>query len=76
MKRTQINITDEQASRIEELAKSKRVSKAELIRGILDEALNTGDAEAEARAGILATAGVLPEAPDWQEWLDGVRGGT
>ena len=76
MKRTQIYITADQATKIEELAYSRRVSKAEVIRGILDEALNTGDIEAESRAGILATAGVLPEAPDWQEWLEGVRGRT
>jgi Ribbon-helix-helix protein, copG family len=74
MQRTQIYITDEQARHIKELARSRRVSMAQVIRQILDGALDTGDAEAEARAGILATAGILPEAPDWQEWQAAVRG--
>ena len=74
MRRTQIYITEDQAARIAELASSRRVSKAEVIRGILDEALKTGDAEAESRAGIIATAGVLPDAPDWLEWQETVRG--
>ncbi len=74
MLRTQIYITDEQDRRIKVLAKSRRVSKAQVIRQILDAALDTGDAEAEARAGILATAGILPDAPDWPEWQAAVRG--
>lgn len=74
MLRTQIYITNEQDRQIKVLAKSRRVSKAEVIRQILDAALDTGDAEAEARAGILATAGILPDAPDWPEWQAAVRG--
>lgn len=74
MQRTQIYITDEQASEIKRIARSRRVSKAQVIRQILDTALDTGDAEAEARAGILATAGILPDAPDWPEWQASVRG--
>jgi hypothetical protein len=74
MLRTQIYFTDEQDRRIKVLAKSRRVSKAQVIRQILDAALDTGDAEAEARAGILATAGILPDAPDWPEWQAAVRG--
>ena len=74
MKRTQIYITDEQATQIKQLARSRRTSKAHVIRQILDAALETGDAEAEARAGILATAGILPAAPDWPEWQATVRG--
>ncbi len=76
MQRTQIYITDEQATRIKQLARSRRTSKAHVIRQILDAALETGDAESEARAGILATAGILPEAPDWHEWQAAVRGRT
>lgn len=45
-----------------------------MIRQILDAALETGDSEAEARTGILATAGILPEAPAWPEWQAAVRG--
>jgi hypothetical protein len=74
MRRTQIYITDEQASQIKQLARSRRVSRAQVIRQILDAALETGDAEAEARAGILATAGILPDAPNWPEWQSSVRG--
>ncbi len=74
MKRTQIYITDEQATQIKQLARSRRTSKAHVIRQILDAALETGDAEAESRAGIVATAGILPEAPDWPEWQAAVRG--
>jgi hypothetical protein len=74
MKRTQIYITDEQATEIRRIARSRRVSGAQVIRQILDAALETGDAEAEARAGIIATAGILPNAPDWPEWQASVRG--
>ncbi|MGI8574441.1 MAG: hypothetical protein ACR2MA_03670 [Egibacteraceae bacterium] len=45
-----------------------------MIRQILDAALRTGDAEAEARAAIHATSGILPDAPDWREWRRHVRG--
>jgi hypothetical protein len=76
MKRTQIYIREDQAQRILEQAEERGVSQAELIRQILDAALDTGDAEAEARAAILATAGVLPDAPDWPEWQRSVRGRT
>ncbi len=76
MQRTQIYITDEQATRIKQMARSRRTSKAHVIRQILDAALETGDSEAEARAGIMATAGILPEAPDWPEWQAAVRGRT
>jgi hypothetical protein len=51
MKRTQIYIREDQAKRIEERAEERGVSQAEVIRQILDAALDTGDAEAEARAG-------------------------
>jgi hypothetical protein len=74
MQRTQIYITDEQAREIKALARRRRLSMASVIRQILDAALETGDAEAEARAGIIATAGVLPDAPDWPEWQAFVRG--
>jgi len=74
MRRTQIYITDEQAARIRQIARGRNVSQAQVIRQILDAALDTGDAEAEARAGILATAGILPDAPDWPQWQAQVRG--
>lgn len=74
MRRTQIYIEEEQARRIKELARSRRVSQAQVIRQILDAALDPEDAEAEARAGILATAGIVRGAPDWPEWQASVRG--
>jgi hypothetical protein len=74
MRRTQIYIRDDQARRIAERADERGISQAEVIRQILDAALDTGDAEAEARAGIVATAGILRDAPDWPEWQRTVRG--
>ncbi len=74
MKRTQISITEDQDRRIGELAADRGVSKAAVIRHILDQALHTGDPEAEALAAIEATAGVCAAYPDWPEWLRAVRG--
>ncbi|MCU1356637.1 MAG: hypothetical protein JWM89_2055 [Acidimicrobiales bacterium] len=73
MRRTQIYLTEEQDARIAELAEARAVSKAEVIRGILDGALDSGDAEADGRAAILATAGLCADYPDWPEWLEDVR---
>jgi len=74
MRRTQIYITEEQERRIAELARDRNVPKAEIIRSILDAALDTGDAEAEARAVIEGTAGLLADYPGWAEWQRSVRG--
>ncbi len=74
MRRTQIYITEEQSARIVELAEQQGVSQAQVIRQLLDAGLETGDPEAEARAAIRATAGVLADAPDWPEWQAAVRG--
>jgi len=76
MKRTQIYITDEQDRLLARRARTERVSKAELIRGILDRALDSGDPEAQARAVIHSTAGICAGYPDWPEWQRGVRGKT
>jgi hypothetical protein len=73
MKRTQIYIREDQAKRIAERAADQGISKAEAIRRILDAAFET-DVEADARSGILATAGLLPDAPDWATWQGSVRG--
>lgn len=70
MQRTQIYITDEQAREIKRVAHQRSVSMAHVIHAALD----TGDSEAEARALILATAGILPDAPDWPERPRAVRG--
>lgn len=74
MRRTQIYITEDQNRRLAEMSADRGVAKAAVIRQILDAALDTGDAEGEARAAILATAGALPNAPDWPEWQRQVRG--
>lgn len=74
MKRTQIYITDEQDRRVAEMALDRRVSKAEVIRQILDGGLDTGDPESEAVATIRATAGICADYPDWPEWLAEARG--
>lgn len=74
MRRTQVYITDDQAAKIRAMAKRCRVSQAVVIRQLLDAGLETGGPEAEARAGILATAGILANAPDRPEWQAAVRG--
>ncbi len=76
MQRTQVYVREDQAERITARAKERGVSRAEVIRQILDVALDLGDAEAEARAAIVATAGILSEAPDWPAWQRSVRGRT
>lgn len=76
MHRTQIYLTEEQHERIGSLAGSRGVSKAAVIRGILDAALETGDSEADARAVITRTAGICADYPDWPEWLQNVRSGS
>ncbi|HEX7000351.1 MAG TPA: CopG family transcriptional regulator [Trueperaceae bacterium] len=76
MRRTQIYITAEQSRKIRELARRRGVSQAQVIRQVLDAGLETGDPEAEARAAILATAGILADAPEWPEWQASVRGRT
>lgn len=74
MRRTQIYITDEQDKRIAQLAGDLGVSKAEVVRRILDQGLEMGDREEEARAVIRATAGLLADYPDWPDWQRSVRG--
>jgi hypothetical protein len=76
MKRTQIYITEEQDDRLAEIAADRRISKAEAIRRILDQALDAGDADSESRAVIAATAGLCADYPDWPEWLRSIRGRT
>lgn len=76
MKRTQVYLTEAQDRRLAQLADERGVSKAGALRWALDTALDTGDAEAEARSVILATAGLLADYPDWQEWQRSVRGRT
>ena len=74
MRRTQIYLTDEQDDRITARAGDAGVPKAEVIRGILDRALGLDDGIAVRQRAIRDTAGILPDAADWPEWLESVRG--
>ena len=75
MRRTQIYITEEQNRRIAARAADGGVSKAEVIRRVLDEGLAIDDGVEARRQAIRATAGALPDAEDWASWLGRVRGG-
>lgn len=74
MRRTQIYITDEQERLIADEAADAGVAKAEVIRRILDAALGLDTGAAERRRAIAVTAGILPDAEDWPDWLARVRG--
>jgi hypothetical protein len=76
MKRTQVYLTEDQDRRLTEVARDRGISKARALRWALDTGLETGNAEDEARAVILATAGILADYPDWPEWQREVRGRT
>ncbi len=76
MKRTQVYLTEQQDRRLAEIAAERGTSRAGALRWALDSVLETGDVEAEARAVILATAGLLEDYPDWPEWQRTVRGRT
>lgn len=74
MRRTQIYITEEQERLITDRAADAGVAKAELVRRYLDLALGLDAGNDDRRRAILATAGLLPEADDWPQWLAQVRG--
>ncbi len=74
MRRTQIYLTEEQHARIGARARDLGVSKAEVIRRVLDEALGIDDGVGARLAAVDASAGLLPDAPDWPVWLEAVRG--
>jgi hypothetical protein len=76
MRRTQVYVTDDQQRRIAEIAADRGVSKAAVIRALLDGALGQSTDEFDARAAIEATAGICADYPDWPEWLREVRGAT
>ena len=73
MRRTQIYLTDEQDRLLSERARDQGLSKAEVIRRLLDERLGAGSNQERAEA-IRRTAGLLADYPDWPEWLASVRG--
>jgi len=76
MRRIQISLTEEHDRLVARMATDLGISKAEAIRRLLDRALGAGDAEADARQAIRATAGLLADYPDWEEWQREVRGRT
>ena len=76
MRGPQIYLTGDPDDRIGSLAGARGVSKAAVIRGTRGGALETGDAEADARAVITRTAGICAGYPDWPEWLESVRSGS
>jgi hypothetical protein len=73
MKRTQMYLTEAQRSRLAERARAERVSEAEVVRKILDEALGLGGGLADRLAAVEDTAGLLADHPDWPQWLREVR---
>jgi hypothetical protein len=75
MHRTQVYITDEQDGRIAARAADAGISKAEVIRRMLDQGLGIDDGIEERRRAIRATAGLVPEAEDSDSWLARVRAG-
>jgi hypothetical protein len=76
MRRTQIYITEEQDQRIGALAQDLGISKAEVIRQMIDRDLQIDGDEDEALTIIRSTAGLLSDYPSWPEWQAGVRGRT
>lgn len=74
MERTQIYLTTEQRARVSLAAEDAGVSKAEIIRRLLDEALGLNVSVRDRLEAVEDTAGLLAEAPDWQDWLAQVRG--
>ena len=73
MRRTQIYLSDEQHRVLSQRARDLGVSKAAVIRRLLDERLGI-DAGRERERAIRQTAGILADYPDWPEWLASVRG--
>ncbi|GAC1361456.1 MAG: hypothetical protein NVSMB32_00470 [Actinomycetota bacterium] len=73
MKRTQIYLTEEQERLLAARSQDLGVSKAEVIRRLLDERLGL-DGGRERHEAISQTAGLLSDYPDWPTWLSAVRG--
>jgi Ribbon-helix-helix protein, copG family len=67
MRRTNIYLEQGQTRALDELARARGVSRAELIRQILDRAINVGrtDAVADQVAAIEASFGVLRDGEDF-----------
>ena len=74
MHRTQVYLTDEQRDRLARRAADEGRSQAEIIRGILDRELGILRGLDDRVAIVKATAGLLADHPDWEQWLSDVRG--
>lgn len=74
MNRTQIYLTQKQTEIVAARAADADVSKAAMIRRLLDEALELDDGKQARESAFRATAGVIPDADDWPSWLASVRG--
>jgi predicted DNA-binding protein len=68
--RTQIYLTEEQRTRVDEVSEAEGISMAEVIRRALDQYL--GD-DVDATAALRATFGAAPDAtaPSRDEWQRG-----
>jgi hypothetical protein len=64
MRRTNIYLTDEQQRHIGAKARVGGVSKAEVVRRLLDSALGIGDGEQAAEAAVEASFGIWADRPD------------
>ncbi|HEY8740880.1 MAG TPA: antitoxin [Candidatus Dormibacteraeota bacterium] len=74
MQRAQLYLTEEQRAGLARRSLDDGVSVAEVVRRILDRALGIRSGADDRLAMIDTTAGILPDAPDWPEWLAQVRG--
>jgi len=74
MQRSQLYLTEQQREALARRAVDNGVSVAEVVRRILDRALGLKAGVDDRLAALDATAGILPDAPDWPEWLREVRG--
>lgn len=63
--RTQIYLSDDQRARLDELARRRRLTMAEVIRRALDAYLDTDD-DLDATFG--AAAGIRASVPSREEW--------
>ncbi len=74
MQRSQLYLTSVERAALKRRAADEGVSVAEVVRGILDRELGIHPGPEHRLAVIDATAGILRGAPDWPQWLAGVRG--
>lgn len=74
VQRVQIYLTETQRRRIAERAAERGCAQSQVIRELLDRGLGLDADRPDILEVIADTAGVLPEAPDWETWQRTVRG--